>query len=226
TLGVWDVIREQLEGPTEVVTVPGQLLNGNMFSTTVQTIGVSETVDLPPTATPTVAPAETPTPTPVPVTAASGETLLLVAQFANYAGEAGFNVAGRIQEALEEQIIAAKLTDARAAVWPEAVVDAQQATVVLTDSGAAMVIWGEYDSGRVRVKFALPQGALDWQRLDATPDELSTIINLDVPREAQALALMAVGRLYRRTGKLEQAQAAFLAALAQEPSEPDTVATL
>src|SRR5690606_34862385 len=33
TLGVWDVIREQLEGPTEVVTVPGQLLNGNMFST-------------------------------------------------------------------------------------------------------------------------------------------------------------------------------------------------
>ncbi|HXF61100.1 MAG TPA: tetratricopeptide repeat protein [Caldilineaceae bacterium] len=227
TLGVWDALREQLGAPTPAAITPEQsLINNDTFSTTVQTVGLSATVGLPPTATPTVAPAATPTPTPLPVTAAPGETLLLVAQFANYAGETGFNVAGRIQEALEEQIAAAKLTDARAAVWPEAVPDGQHATAVLTETGAAMVIWGEYDSGRVRVKFALPGGALDWQRLAATPDELSTIINLDVPREVQALALMAVGRLYRDTGKLEQAKAAFLAALAQAPSEPDTVATL
>jgi tetratricopeptide (TPR) repeat protein len=160
------------------------------------------------------------------VMAAPGETLLVVAQFANYAEEAGYNVAGRIQEALQAQIIAAKLTGTRAAVWPEAIVESVRATSVLTSTGAAMVIWGEYDSGRVRVRFALPGGVLDWQRLVSTPDELSAMINLDVPREAQALALMALGRLYRGAGKLDQAKAAFSQALAQNPSEPDTVASL
>jgi tetratricopeptide (TPR) repeat protein len=90
------------------------------------------------------------------------------------------------------------------------------------------MIWGEYDSGRVRVRFTLEEGGteLDWQRLLGAPTELSTTINLDVPRETQALALMTVGRLYRNAGEMTKARAAFAQALAQQPSDQDTVATL
>jgi tetratricopeptide (TPR) repeat protein len=173
-------------------------------------------------------PALTPEPTPLPVTAAEGETLLLVSQFTSFASESTYNVAGRIQEALETQLAAAQLMDTRVAVWPAVIDKAAVAQTVLDDTGAAMVIWGEYDSGRIRVNFALPggQGRVGWQRLLNSPSELSTTINLDVPREVQALALLTVGRLYRDGGDLNQAKAAFEQALAQNPSEPDTVATL
>jgi tetratricopeptide (TPR) repeat protein len=181
-----------------------------------------------PTVTPTPEPTSTPTATPLPVIAADGERLLLVTQFANYAQSANFNVAGRIVEALSSQVRAAELADTRVAVWPDAVGDENKAVGVLDATRAAMVIWGEYDSGRVRVNFALPgRGkAMDWQRLLGGPDELSTTINLDVPREAQALALMALGRLYRDAGEYARARAAFQRALALGPIEPDTVATL
>ena len=58
----------------------------------------------PPLATTLVSESSTvPPPTASAVVAAPGETLLVVAQFANYAGEASFNIAGRIQEALQTQ---------------------------------------------------------------------------------------------------------------------------
>ncbi len=181
-----------------------------------------------PTITLTPAPTFTPSPTPLPVVAAEGERLLLVTQFANYAQSTSYNVAGRIAEVLSGQVRAAELADTRVAMWPEAVGDETLAVGVLDATHAAMVIWGEYDSGRVRVSFALPgqAKALDWQRLLAAPDELSTTINLDLPREAQALALMALGRLYRDAGEYTRARAAFERALELKPGEPDTVATL
>jgi len=189
---------------------------------------VNFATSLVPTATPSPLPMATATPTPLPVVAEAGERLLLVTQFANYAQSTSYNVAGRIYEALSGQVRSAELADTRVAVWPDTVGDEDAAVSVLDATHAALVIWGEYDSGRVRVSFALPgKGtALDWQRLLTGPDELSTTINLDVPRETQALALMALGRLYRDAGDFARARAAFVRALAQEPIEPDTVATL
>jgi tetratricopeptide (TPR) repeat protein len=176
----------------------------------------------------TAAPVETPSPTPLPVVAAQDERLLIVAQFSNYATDASFNVAGRIQEVLASQVSAAKLEDTRVVVWPETIEDNTSATTVLENTRAALIIWGEYDSGRVRVRFTQTGGGaeLDWQRLLGAPTELSTTINLDVPRETQALALMALGRLYRNAGDLVRARAAFAQALAQSPADTDTVATL
>jgi tetratricopeptide (TPR) repeat protein len=166
-------------------------------------------------------------PTRVPIIAAPGETLLVVAQFSNYAGEASFNVAGRIQEALQTRISAAQLGETRVAVWPDAVAENGSAESVLSDTGATMMIWGEYDSGRVRVSFTRPAGlTTGWQRLLNSPSELSTTINLDVPREVQALALLTVGQLYRDAGEVDKAKAAFVQALAEQPREADTVATL
>jgi tetratricopeptide (TPR) repeat protein len=154
--------------------------------------------------------------------------LLLVAQFTNFAVDANYNVAGRIQEALAAQMEAARLPDTRVEVWPDAVADNAEAVRVLNVTGAAMVIWGEYDSGRVRVRFTLPGGGqeVEWQRLLGAPTELSTTINLDLPRETQALALMTLGRLYRDRDEMTKARVAFAQALAQQPSDTDTVATL
>jgi tetratricopeptide (TPR) repeat protein len=176
----------------------------------------------------TAAPAGTATPTTPPVVAAENERLLLVAQFSNFAMDANYNVAGRIQEALVAQVKAARLEDTRVAIWPEVISDEGTAFTVLKAAKAAMVIWGEYDSGRVQVRFTLEGGGaeLEWQRFLGAPTELSTTINLDLPRETQALALMTLGRLYRNAGDMARARAAFAQALAQQPSDQDTVATL
>lgn len=179
-----------------------------------------------PAATPTVV--ETPTATPVPVVAAENEQLLVIGQFTNFTVDANYNVAGRIHEALSKQVAAARLEDTRVAVWPTAIEDNNSANEVMALSKAVMVIWGEYDSGRVRIRFTVAGGGaeMDWERLLGAPTELSTTINLDVPRETQALALMALGRLYRNAGDITRARAAFAQALAQQPSDQDTVATL
>jgi tetratricopeptide (TPR) repeat protein len=180
------------------------------------------------TTPPAVASTRTPTITPLPVMAGADERLLIVAQFSNFAVNTNFNVAGRIHEALTEQVAAAQLADTRVEVWPESIVDQASAVDLLSRTGATIVIWGEYDSGRVRVRFALQEGGgeLEWQRLLGAPTELSTTINLDVPRETQALALTVLGRLYRNAGDLTRARATFAQALAQEPSDQDTIATL
>jgi tetratricopeptide (TPR) repeat protein len=179
-----------------------------------------------PTATPTIT--VTPSPTPIPVVAAENERLLIVAQFTNFTVDANYNVAGRIQEALSKQVASAKLEDTRVVVWPEAVEDEATAFDVLQATNATLVIWGEYDSGRVRVRFSVAGGGeeLEWERFLGTPTELSTTINLDVPREAQVLALTTLGRLYRSAGESERARAAFAQALEQQPSDEDTIATL
>jgi tetratricopeptide (TPR) repeat protein len=178
--------------------------------------------------TPTATTVVTPPATPLPVMAAADERLLIVAQFTNFTVDANYNVAGRIQEELAAQVAAARLEDTSVVVWPDEVADNLTAIQVLQATHATLVIWGEYDSGRVRVRFTLADSGkeMDWQRYLGAPTELVTTINLDVPRETQALALMTLGRLYRNGGDLKRARAAFAQALAQHPSDQDTVATL
>ena len=82
--------------------------------------------------------------------AGRGETLILVGQFANYTGWGqGYNVAGRVQAALAREIAAARLDGVRAAVWPQEIHDEAAAQAASRRSGARLLIWGEYDSGRV-----------------------------------------------------------------------------
>lgn len=220
---------EELGSPAQIVRLNWQEESGDNDAVFyLDDIRITElTGDVATGPTPTVQPSP-PEPTPLPVMAAEGETLLLVSQFTSFARDSSFNVAGRIEEALETQLAAAQLMDTRVAVWPDVIDVAATADSVLNDTGAAMIIWGEYDSGRIRVNFALPSGQdkVGWQRLLASPSELSTTINLDVPREVQALALLTVGRLYRAGGDVAKARAAFEQALAQNPGEANTVATL
>lgn len=150
---------------------------------------------------------------PATIVAAPGETLVLVAEFANYAPGQSYNVAGRVVEAIGEEIAAAGLAATRAQIWPEAVAEDARAADILAQTGAAMLIWGEYDSGRVRVNWAAGEDRDRWEQLLPTPSELTAAINVDVPQQVRSIANLTLGRLYRKAGQIENARAAFERAL-------------
>jgi tetratricopeptide (TPR) repeat protein len=159
--------------------------------------------------------------------AAEGETLIVIAQFGNYTGGAqGYNVAGRLGEALERELAGAGLKSARVAMWPAAVADAQTATDALERSGAALLIWGEYDSGRVVARF-LPRansiaGSRELSLLAATPAELPAVINSSLPGDIRYLALYSLAQMYVDQSQPAPARAALGQAALNLPADPGT----
>lgn len=202
-----------------------------------------------PVATPTPAPPATvvlhpppqTTPTAV-IVAGEREALLLIAQFKGYIPNQTYNVTGRISEELEEQIATAGLISTTVRSWPEEITTAVQARAVLSTTNAMMVIWGEYDSGRVRVNLMArdPKASVD-RDFKLTPDnELLTTINEIVPKDIRDTALLALGMLARdpdsypmavgqrlsELGNYQAASAVFDHALQLQPTDPSTVARL
>lgn len=173
-------------------------------------------------------PQTTPTTLPVYPLAAEGESLLLVAQFTGYTANERYNVAGRISEALEQQITAAALVSTTVTIWPDEIPNAPRAGQLLAAANATMLIWGEYDSGRVRVNLETrnPQARQKRDFPLTSADELVTTINSTVPNEIRILALIALGRLLRDQGNYAAATAAFQQALALAPEDQRTRATL
>lgn len=144
--------------------------------------------------------------------AAAGETVIMVAHFANYASsQTGYNIAGRLTEALERERGELGLAQTRIAVWPDIVAERDQALQAGRAISATLVIYGEYDAGRVLVKFASPANqtifahpALQRDVLDI--QELSATINNDLPQQVRSLALMALGQIYLGQNKAGQAR--------------------
>jgi tetratricopeptide (TPR) repeat protein/transcriptional regulator with XRE-family HTH domain len=164
--------------------------------------------------------------------ASEEETLIVVGRFANYiGGPAGYNVAGRVRDALEREIEASQLAGVRVAVWPEEIRDAVGAQSVGRRAQATVVIWGEYDSGRVLTRFTVPgaRPGPDERQLEelvASPVDLSATINSALPGEVRYMALLTLGQLYVGQEDYYQARAVFGQALSQPPAESDAVATL
>jgi tetratricopeptide (TPR) repeat protein/transcriptional regulator with XRE-family HTH domain len=164
--------------------------------------------------------------------AGPGETLVVVGQFANYTGGVqGYNVADRLQTALKRELDAARLPSARAAVWPEVIPDEAAALAVSRRAAAALVIWGEYDSGRVVGRFTLPpmqadKGERRYEKLLASPNELSAVINADLPEEVRYLSLLTLGQLYAGQGDHGRARAALVQALTRPPADRGALAAL
>jgi tetratricopeptide (TPR) repeat protein len=178
----------------------------------------------------------TETPTPVTVTlnapnvpiAIGGETLLLVAPFANFTQDQGYNIAGRIRDALRNAARDAGLEEAMVQVWPQVIETQRQATTALERSAGRLIIWGEFDSGRVQAMM-LAAGDHEptvWERQLGSPDDLPTTINVDAPREIALLVQSALGRLYAAEEKFDQAQTAFGRAIDMQPVERATLANL
>ena len=164
--------------------------------------------------------------------ARAGETLVVVGQFANYTGGVqGYNVADRLQKALKRELDAARLTDVRAVVWPDVIRDEAAAWAVSSRSGATLVIWGEYDSGRVVGRMTLPAAQTDgserrYEKQLASPDDLPASINADLPEEVRYLVLLTLGQLYAEKEDYERAGAVLLQALARPPADPAALASL
>ncbi|MBX3010307.1 MAG: tetratricopeptide repeat protein [Caldilineaceae bacterium] len=174
--------------------------------------------------------------------AAAGETLVLVAQLKDYTLATPYNVAGRITEELSQQIGAAGLISTTVQPWPEEITTVLRARQLLTAAQATLVIWGEYDSGRVRVNLeARDPRANQSRNFTLSPDdELVTTINAIVPVEIRNTALLAlgslvtdqgqyqmtVGRLLRDEGNYQAAAILFERALELNPTATITAANL
>jgi tetratricopeptide (TPR) repeat protein len=164
--------------------------------------------------------------------AREAETLLLVAPFANYAGGSqGYNVAGRVEEALAREIDAGRLSGVRAAIWPDEIRDRAAADAALGRSAAALAIWGEYDSGRVLAHLSRRDAGAGTEetrveRLLPSPADLSTTINTALPDEIRHVALLSLGQLFADRGDYGRARATLSQALARPPADPQAAASL
>ena len=158
-----------------------------------------------------------------------GGTLVLISQFANYSGpQVGYNIAGRLQEALEQEFQSAGLTEVQVAAAEETAGDEQAARELGARWGASLVVWGEYDSGRVIAWVSTPEATPDVQRrwLVLSPEQLSATINTDLPQEVRWMALYVLGRVHFLDGRLDQADTALTRALAAPPSDPGALAAV
>ena len=164
--------------------------------------------------------------------AADGETLIVVAPFVNYtAGGQGFNVTGRLMAALDGELAAAGLADARTVEWPREIESDDEARAAAERSRAALVIWGEYDSGRALARFESAAGAAQargGQVVDiaSSPSELPAVINVGLTEETRRTALAALGGLYLERGEYDRAKSALARALTPKPSDAAALANL
>ena len=165
-------------------------------------------------------------------TAADGESLILMAAFVNYtAGQQGFNVRGRLKQEIDQEVRKSGLSTIRTADWPMTIASESAASDAGQRANAAMVIWGEYDSGRVMANFTIPEGKSDTHQqlvvdIDSSPSDLPTTINIDLPDEVHSLALLTLGQLYLDRSDFDHAKTVLVQALARPPIDPDTLASL
>ena len=164
--------------------------------------------------------------------ASAGESLIVIAPFANYtAGQQGFNVQGRLKGSIDREIASAGLNGVRTVEWPEPIADGPGASDAGQKAGAAIVIWGEYDSGRVVANVtssrsrSQPHGP---QVVDiaSSPTELPAAINIDLTAEVRSVALLTLGQLYLEQREHDQAKTVLIQALAEPPSDPASLAGL
>ena len=169
--------------------------------------------------------AETPTPE-------VEEDIVVIARFVNYTGGVtGYNVAGRIKAALEEEIRAEFLPSIEIKVLTEDVRDEAEAQEVAQRTSASIVIWGEYDSGRAQARFTVPalHGSMEESQVERpvlNPTDLTATINTELPHDVRLLALLIFAELYESGEDSKKARDALDEALTTLPEESDTVATI
>ena len=164
--------------------------------------------------------------------AVGDESLIVMAPFVNYtAGGQGFNVVGRLRSAIDAEIREAGLTSARTVEWPREIDSEPAAEEAGRRSDAALVIWGEYDSGRVIARFSVPRSrtTLHAQQIvdiASSPAELPATINIGLTEEVRHVALLTLGQLYLEQDDFDRAKTVLVHALDPPPSEPAALANL
>jgi tetratricopeptide (TPR) repeat protein len=150
-----------------------------------------------------------------PEPADEGETLILVSEFSNYANQQiGFNVAGRLTEAIQDELDNSVSAHIRVEKLPELITTESTAQERGAEYKATLIIWGEYDSGRVIVRSTVPYLKLqtaargrEW--FISSTEELSTVINSKLPQEIRWEVLHILGQTYYLAGESETAEGLF-----------------
>ncbi len=164
--------------------------------------------------------------------AAEGESLIVLAPFVNYtSGQQGFNIVGRLRDAVDTEIQEAGLTGARTVEWPKQIEDEEDAEEAGERSGARLVIWGEYDSGRVIARFTVPQSeakprAGEVVDIASSPVGLPVTINAGLTAEVRHVALITLGQLYLEQQEFDLAKTVLIQASTSPPSDPEALANL
>ena len=162
----------------------------------------------------------------------ASDTLVVVSEFANYGGgQVGYNIASRLEEALFKEFINADIGNVSVIKISEIVTDEVKAIEIGRELGADIIVWGEYDSGRVIAFVTSPSsddrvGSLERRWNFMSPEELSATVNTDLPNEVQWIALYVLGRAHYWSGREEQAEAVFLRTLEDLPEYPGNAATV
>ena len=164
--------------------------------------------------------------------ALDGESLIVIAPFVNYTGgQQGYNVLGRLKHEIDSEVSAAGLSAVRAVEWPEQIASETIAEAAGRRSDAVIVIWGEYDSGRVMARFTMPRvqsTQLDRQVVDiaSSPSELPATINADLTEQVRYVALLTLGQLYLEQGGHDLAKTVLIHASDSNPTDPAALANL
>ena len=165
--------------------------------------------------------------------AVDGESLIVLAPFVNYtAGGQGFNVVGRLRAAVDSELQSADLASVRTVEWPIEIDGAPEAEDAIRRSNAALIIWGEYDSGRVVARFTAPPNGGTSVRGDrvvdiaSSPAQLPATINIGLTEEVRYVALATLGQLYLEQDQLDRAKTLLIRALEPPPSEAVALANL
>ena len=163
---------------------------------------------------------------------APGESLIVIAPFVNYtAGGQGFNVVGRLRATIDGELHRAGLSAVRTVEWPTEIDGEAAAGDAIRRSGAALAIWGEYDSGRVIARFAFPGGRSaprSQQIVDivSSPAELPTTINIGLTGEVRHVALLTLGQIYLERQEFDRAKTILVRAMDPPPSTAAALANL
>lgn len=164
--------------------------------------------------------------------ASPGEALIVLAPFVNYtAGQQGFNVPGRLKEEIDREIRAAGISGVSTVEWPKRIHEEAEAESAGSRADAMLVIWGEYDSGRVIARFTVPDSRSeqhDQQVVDiaSSPSELPATINIGLTEEVRYVALLTLGQLHLEQGEYDLAKAALIRALTKPPEDPSALSNL
>lgn len=153
-----------------------------------------------------------------PEPADKGEQLILISEFTQAGGQLGFNVAGRLEEAIRAAIEELALEAVRVETYHDPIAAELSAQSLLEELDATLIVWGEYDSGRVVAQILsrdLTGKPLARERswLLESAQNLPATINLELPQEVSWLALFAIGRSLQAQGEFDQAQELYEAAL-------------
>ena len=160
------------------------------------------------------------------------EALIVIAPFANYtAGQLEFNIRGRLRDSINREIAAAGLEGIRTDYWIETVPGHRAALSAAEQSGAAIVIWGEYDSGRVLANLTSTPSeneSLGPQVVEiaTSPSELPAAINIDLTAEVRSVALLTLSQVYLQREEYEPAKTVLYQALEHPPEDPAALANL